>query len=63
MNSADKTELLEAIADIAKDIAFDATESHHVLPPHQGYLVSRSLIRKLGTLVEKLENVGGGDRP
>jgi hypothetical protein len=56
MNDADKLELLEAIASIAKDIAFDATAPHNSPPPHRVYIVEGSLIRKLGTLVEKLHS-------
>ena len=56
MNSADKLELLEAIADIAEEIAFDSVASYESLPPHQEYIVEGDLIRKLGTLVEKLHS-------
>jgi hypothetical protein len=58
----EKLEILEAIADVAENIAYDATSHHESLPPHEEYIVGGDLIRKLGTLIEKLGEIEEGDR-
>jgi hypothetical protein len=62
MMSNEKLEILEVIAGVAEEMCCLADTPHNSPPPHRFYIVGGDLIRKLGTLIEKLGEVEGGDR-